>query len=130
MGFLWALGGIAAGTLVAVLTGAILDYMQVRNVLPETVRAWMFLPYTMGVGGLLGSLVAVSMYARYLRSRSEKQAARSTRVPTAPERTAPRGMEHVPGMPTFDVEGVRRGEHRAESSTTTVTPPRTPEQPS
>ena len=115
MGFLWALGGILVGTLVAFLLGVILDYLQVRNVLPDTVTAWMLLPYTSALAGLVGSLISVSMYGRYLRGRgsSAKAAAKPSSVP--------KGMEHVPGMPVFDVEAIRKS-----STPPTVTRP--PEQ--
>jgi hypothetical protein len=63
----------------------------------------------MGLAGFLGSLISVSMYARYLRGKSSASKPMSTATKGS---TAPRGMEHVPGMPTFDVEGVKRGSHQ------------------
>ncbi|MDQ3024062.1 MAG: hypothetical protein M3R04_06735, partial [bacterium] len=116
MGFFWALGGIAAGTLFALLTGAILDYLKMRNVLPPALLDWLFLPYMMGAAGLLSSIIAVSMYSRYVQSRGV-----GSGKPAAPGKTgvksAPKGMEHVPGMPVFDVEGIKRGEHKMDTTT-------------
>lgn len=128
MGFLWALGGIAAGTLVALLTGAILDYLKMRNVLPPGLVDWLFLPYTMGAAGLLSSIIAVSMYSRYVRSRgsSDKPAANASGKTAV--KSVPKGMEHVPGMPMFDIEGIKRGEQMSEPTSTPSTTQRTPEQ--
>jgi hypothetical protein len=120
MGFLAALGGIAAGTLIAFLCGVILDYLQVRNVLPESFTAWMMLPYTSAFAGLVAALVSVSFFGRYLRNRAGTGTASKTSGKTA---NVPKGMEHVPGMPMFDVESIRKG-----SSSTVSTVTRTPEQ--
>jgi hypothetical protein len=118
MGFLAALGGIVAGTLIAFLCGVILDYLQVRNVLPESITAWMMLPYTSAFAGLVASVISVSLFGRYLRNRgggTAKAAARPANVP--------KGMEHVPGMPMFDVDAIRKG---GSTNVTSVTRP--PEQ--
>ena len=115
MGFMAALGGIAAGVLVAFLLGVILDYLQVRNVLSESVAAWMMLPYTSALAGLLSSIVSVSLFARYLRNHSP---AKPASRPTA----APKGMDHVPGMPVFDVDAIRKGSASA-SDPTLIRPP-------
>jgi hypothetical protein len=104
MGFLAALGGIAAGTLVAFLCGVILDYLQVRNVLPETFTAWMMLPYTSAFAGFIASLMSVSLFGRYVRNRGGGTAKGSGKAVNVPK-----GMEHVPGMPMFDVESIRKG---------------------
>jgi hypothetical protein len=105
MGFLAAVGGIFAGTLVAFLLGVILDYLQVRNVLPESIAAWMFLPYTSAFAGFVSSLLAVSLFARYLKGRTVAPAKGGT---TSKSTAVPKGMEHVPGMPVFDVDAIRR----------------------
>src|SRR5437868_2086004 len=123
MGFLSALGGILCGALAAVIGGVILDYAQRLGWIVPMGEQWLLLPIVTGMAGLLGGLVSVSMYARYQRRGGASPA---TGGKPARAAVVPRGMEHVPGMPMFDVEAIRKGTGRAASSTPTVT--RTPEQ--
>jgi hypothetical protein len=103
MGFLWALGGILAGTLAAVVAGVVLDYAQRLGWIVPLGEQWLLLPIVTGLAGFLGGLVSVSMYGRYLRSKGP--AVKSKTKPAA----VPKGLENVPGMPVFDVEAIRRG---------------------
>jgi len=117
MGFLAALGGILTGALAAVVGGVILDYGQRLGWFVPIGEQWLLLPIVTGLAGFLGGLVSVSMYARYLRGSG------SVKSSKARPASVPKGMEHVPGMPMFDVDAIRKG-----SSSTTPTITRTPEQ--
>ena len=103
MGFFWALGGILAGALAAVIGGVILDYAQRLGWIVPIGEQWLLLPIVTGLAGFLGGLVSVSMYGHYLRGRDAKVSAKSSGKAV----NVPKGMEHVPGMPTFDVEAIR-----------------------
>ena len=120
MGFLWALGGILCGALAAVIGGIILDYGQRLGWFVPIGEQWLLLPIVTGMAGMLGAFVAIQMYSRYLRGRAGGARPAGTKTGTAPK-----GMEHVPGMPMFDVEAIRKGN---SGSTTTPTVTRTPEQ--
>jgi hypothetical protein len=118
--FFWALGGILSGALAAVVAGVVLDYAQRLGWIVQIGEQWLLLPIVSGLAGLLGGIVSVSMFARYLRE-SERPA--SSAPATRPGKVAaPKGMEHVPGMPTFDVDALRRGQHQSGGNPTGAPP--------
>ena len=119
MRFLWGLGGILAGTMAAVVAGVILDYAQRLGWIVPLGEQWLLLPIVTGLAGCLGGLVAVTMFAKYLRGSAGAPAKGGTTRPAS----VPKGMEHVPGMPVFDVDAIRKG-----NATTPPTVTRTPEQ--
>jgi len=108
MKFFWGLGAVICGALAAMVGGVVLDYAQRLSWVVPIGQQWLLLPIVTGLAGLLGGFVAVTMFSRYLKDRPNAGAARST-----PRSATPRGLEHVPGMPTFDVEAIRAGQHQS-----------------
>jgi hypothetical protein len=95
----WITLGIIVGTAVAMIAGALLDYMQFRNLLPPAVESYMMPPWIAALGGLVASITSAS-----LASRGRQPAAKAAPKATAPAQKASRGSADaaVPGMPTFD----------------------------
>jgi hypothetical protein len=98
MAALWITLGIIVVTAVAMSAGALLDYMQFRNLLPPAVESYMMPPWIAALGGLVASITSAS-----LASRGRQPASKAAPKSTAPVKTSRSSADAaVPGMPTFD----------------------------
>jgi hypothetical protein len=119
--------GVLLGAIVALILGALYDYLKLPSILnPEE---WTYgYPWFAGISGLIGGLIAVLLFgswqARALSahppSRTPREArpqAKAKQAASAKDKEA--GLQvktssEVPGMPTFDLQADAGGEKKKE----------------
>jgi hypothetical protein len=107
MAIMRALGGILLGTALAVLAGAVIDYLHLYPA--EEAASFRFLyPWLAGLGGLLGSLLTALLVVPAALKRGTPTPVGTARTAAAKASAGVKPAEHVPGMPTFDLDALRQ----------------------